>query len=137
MNVDCLEEYGPFTKSEWRILRTLNKDDETFTGLVEKTSLSKPVISRASNDLMEKGLITKERSEEDKRVRIYRITEKGNDRYEEVRERVIDDLKKVKERVERILEETEGNKMEQAAEIKNYTQSLFSESLRETEGVKR
>ncbi|OKY78359.1 MAG: DNA-binding transcriptional regulator HxlR family [Candidatus Methanohalarchaeum thermophilum] len=102
---NCLEEYGSFNKSEWSILNALRESDKRFGELVVETGFSKPVVSETSKRLIKKQLIEKKSIDKDRRVRVYSITDKGKKKYDETKDEVINELKKVKKEVEEAIEE--------------------------------
>ncbi|RYG90304.1 MarR family transcriptional regulator [Loktanella sp. IMCC34160] len=90
-------EFG-LTREEWRLLFLLADEEEvTSLELARRTTLDKVQVSRASLRLEEKGLITRSVSDTDRRLRIYRCTEKGSSLFEAA-------LAKVEERARLILD---------------------------------
>ncbi|MCT4553837.1 MAG: MarR family winged helix-turn-helix transcriptional regulator [Pelagimonas sp.] len=70
-------EFG-LSREEWRLLFLLaGVSDVDSRELARRTTLDKVQVSRASQRLVEKGLIQREVSETDRRLRIYACTEKG------------------------------------------------------------
>ena len=69
--------YG-LSREEWRLLLLLAEARElTSHDLAQRTTLDKVQISRASQRLEGKGLITRAVSQQDKRLRVYTCTEAG------------------------------------------------------------
>ncbi len=78
---NLIEVYGRefgLSREEWRLLFLLADEDAvTSSDLVRRTTLDKVQVSRASQRLEEKGLITRAVAERDRRLRIYRCTGAG------------------------------------------------------------
>ena len=67
-----------FTFAYFRYLEAVNKQgNPTFIELTEKLQLSKPTVTIMINKLIDKGLISKERSREDGRIYNLSLSEKG------------------------------------------------------------
>lgn len=76
--------YG-LSREEWRLLLLLAEARQlTSHVLAQRTTLDKVQISRASQKLEGKGLITREVSQSDKRLRVYTCTEAGLALFNEV-----------------------------------------------------
>lgn len=76
--------YG-LSREEWRLLLLLAEAKQlTSIDLAQRTTLDKVQISRASQRLEGKGLITREVSQVDKRLRVYTCTEAGLTLFDEV-----------------------------------------------------
>ena len=66
------------TAQQWRVLRALVEQTEMDAGaLARMVAIRMPSISRILKSLETNGLVTKSRSEEDKRLVDVRITDKG------------------------------------------------------------
>lgn len=66
------------TDAQWRVLRALMEHSPIDAGRLAKlVTLRMPSVSRILRDLEERGLLTKERSEADKRLIDVTITEAG------------------------------------------------------------
>jgi DNA-binding MarR family transcriptional regulator len=65
---------------EWHIIAALAQDGEDLTGrdLSSRFGASKQLISKVFKGLTKRGLITPSESEQDKRVRFWRVTESGS-----------------------------------------------------------
>lgn len=76
--------YG-LSREEWRLLLLLAEAQQlTSYDLAQRTTLDKVQISRASQRLEDKGLITREVSQVDKRLRVYACTKAGQKLFAEV-----------------------------------------------------
>lgn len=76
--------YG-LSREEWRLLLLLAEAKQlTSIALAQRTTLDKVQISRAAQRLEGKGLITREVSQVDKRLRVYTCTEAGQALFAEV-----------------------------------------------------
>ncbi|WGW06028.1 MarR family winged helix-turn-helix transcriptional regulator [Tropicibacter oceani] len=75
------EVYGAengLSREEWRLLFLLAGETEvTSTELARRTTLDKVQVSRASQRLADKGLITGQVAPQDRRLRVYRCTDAG------------------------------------------------------------
>ncbi|MFZ7092749.1 MarR family winged helix-turn-helix transcriptional regulator [Primorskyibacter sp. 2E233] len=75
------EVYGAnfgLSREEWRLLFLLAGETQvTSLDLARRTTLDKVQVSRASQRLVDKGLITRCVASEDRRLRLYACTEKG------------------------------------------------------------
>lgn len=70
-------EFG-LSREEWRLLFLLADEEEvTSLDLGRRTTLDKVQVSRASQRLEEKGLLTRAVADNDRRLRIYRCTPAG------------------------------------------------------------
>ncbi|MBY0217828.1 MarR family transcriptional regulator [Paenibacillus illinoisensis] len=54
-------------------------DNLTFSDLAEKMNITKPAVTASIQKLIEKGLVTKQQSLEDKRIFYLSLTEKGQE----------------------------------------------------------
>jgi DNA-binding MarR family transcriptional regulator len=89
-------EYG-LSREEWRLLFLL-ADEESITSLElsRRTTLDKVQVTRAAQRLEDKGLIERNTSQEDRRLRIYKCTPEGLTLFQKV-------LPEVEARAQRIL----------------------------------
>lgn len=71
----------------------------TSLELCNSMSLSKPAVSRLINRLIKKGLLKKERSEEDKRVYYLKLTNEGIEETKNVYLYYLDPLLKIKDAI--------------------------------------
>ncbi|MBK0326123.1 MarR family transcriptional regulator [Rhodobacteraceae bacterium F11138] len=86
-------------REEWRLLLLLADEDAvTSPELARRTTLDKVQVTRASQRLEEKGLITRKVDDNDRRLRIYRCTRKGRALFAKVQPAV-------EKRAKRILDE--------------------------------
>ncbi len=70
-------KYG-LSREEWRLLFLLAEGESiTSTELSRKTTLDKVQVSRASQRLADKGLITRQVADSDRRLRLYTCTDAG------------------------------------------------------------
>lgn len=96
------EVYGRqfgLSREEWRLLFLLAEEDEVNSlELGRRTTLDKVQVTRASQRLEEKGLITRKVAESDRRLRVYRCTNKGRSLFAKA-------LPKVEGRARQILDE--------------------------------
>lgn len=84
---------GPFrlTMTEWRILLFLAEHEAlTASDIVQYTAMEKSKVSRAIANLESLGMIEREVAEDDQRVKLLRLTEKGIKRYHALVPRVLD-----------------------------------------------
>ncbi|MGH1412595.1 MAG: MarR family winged helix-turn-helix transcriptional regulator [Pelagimonas sp.] len=82
------KSYG-LSREEWRLLFLLSQADEIASNeLVQRTTLDKVQLSRAAQKLVDKGLITREISPLDRRVKVYKSTQKGRDLFQEIKPQV-------------------------------------------------
>ncbi len=89
-------EFG-LSREEWRLLFLLQQDEEvTSSELARRTTLSKVQITRASQKLEAKGLISRRVEDTDKRLRSYRATAEGRRIFHQI-------LPRIESRVEGIL----------------------------------
>ena len=66
------------SREEWRLLFLLAGEARvTSLDLSRRTTLDKVQVSRASQRLVDKGLITRSTAPEDRRLRLYACTDKG------------------------------------------------------------
>lgn len=80
--------YG-LSREEWRLIFLLAELGRTNSvDLGRRTTLDKVQISRASQRLEEKGLITRKVANSDRRLREYEITKAGRDLFAEILPRV-------------------------------------------------
>lgn len=87
--------YG-LSREEWRLLLLLAEAGQlTSFELSKRATLDKVQISRASQRLEGKGLITRAISEEDRRLRVYTCTETGQALFNEVFPQVDDQAKQL------------------------------------------
>lgn len=56
-------------------------EDLTFSDLADRMHISKPAVTASANKLIEKGLATKKRSGEDRRLYYLNLTDKGREVY--------------------------------------------------------
>lgn len=91
-------EFG-LSREEWRLLFLLAEEEEVSSpDLARRTTLDKVQVTRASQRLEEKGLLTRKVAETDRRLRIYRCTDEGRALFSEA-------LPQVEGRARRILDE--------------------------------
>lgn len=85
---NLVEVYGRrfgLSREEWRLLYLLAGEDEvTSLELGRRSTLDKVQVSRASQRLEEKGLITREIAPDDRRLRLYACTKQGRALFDEV-----------------------------------------------------
>ncbi len=84
---------GPFrlTMTEWRILLFLAEHEAlTASDIVDYTAMEKSKVSRAISSLENLGMIERKVAEDDQRVKLLRLTEKGFKRYHALVPRVLD-----------------------------------------------
>ncbi|GGF74537.1 DNA-binding transcriptional regulator, MarR family [Mameliella alba] len=85
---NLVEVYGRrfgLSREEWRLLYLLAGEDEvTSLELGRRSTLDKVQVSRASQRLEEKGLITRAIAPDDRRLRLYTCTDKGRALFDEV-----------------------------------------------------
>ncbi len=84
---------GPFrlTMTEWRILLFLAEHEAlTASDIVGYTAMEKSKVSRAIANLENLGMVEREVAEDDQRVKLLRLTEKGLKRYHALVPRVLD-----------------------------------------------
>ncbi|MFY2823858.1 MarR family winged helix-turn-helix transcriptional regulator [Ruegeria sp. MALMAid1280] len=75
---DVYERELGLSREEWRLLFLLaNAESMTSLDLARRTTLDKVQVSRAAKRLDQKGLILRETSDEDRRIRVYRCTSEG------------------------------------------------------------
>lgn len=76
--VDVYGRQHGLTREEWRLLFLLaDGNSVTSLELARKTTLDKVQVSRASQRLEDKGLITRQVAPEDRRLRLYTSTDAG------------------------------------------------------------
>ncbi len=76
--VDVYGRQHGLTREEWRLLFLLaGGNSVTSLELTRKTTLDKVQVSRASQRLEDKGLITRQVAPEDRRLRLYTSTDAG------------------------------------------------------------
>ncbi|TNF19477.1 MAG: MarR family transcriptional regulator [Rhodobacteraceae bacterium] len=98
-------EFG-LSREEWRLLFLLAEEEEvTSPDLARRTTLDKVQVTRASQRLEEKGLLTRKVAESDRRLRIYRCTDAGRALFAEA-------LPRVEGRARRILGEMSRDDLE-------------------------
>jgi len=56
-------------------------EDLTFSDLADRMHITKPAVTASANKLIEKGLATKKRSGEDRRLYYLSLTDKGREVY--------------------------------------------------------
>ncbi|GGE57216.1 MarR family transcriptional regulator [Actibacterium pelagium] len=89
-------EFG-LSREEWRLLFLLQQEPEVSSiDLSRRATLSKVQISRASQKLEEKGLISRRVGDEDKRLRTYQATDQGRALFQKI-------LPKIEARVDGVL----------------------------------
>ncbi|SNS78077.1 MarR family winged helix-turn-helix transcriptional regulator [Antarctobacter heliothermus] len=80
---NLVEVYGRgygLSREEWRLLFLLAGEDQvTSRDLSRRSTLDRVQVSRASQKLEDKGLITRNIAPDDRRLRVYACTEKGRD----------------------------------------------------------
>lgn len=70
------------TREEWRLLFLIDGAERiTSLDLARRTTLDKVQISRAAQRLEDKGLISRVIDAEDRRLRLYSITDQGRDTF--------------------------------------------------------
>ncbi len=95
---DVYERELGLSREEWRLLFLLaNVASMTSLDLARRTTLDKVQVSRAAKRLDEKGLIRRETSDEDRRIRVYRCTPEGFRQFQHLEP-------KVRERADRMLD---------------------------------
>ncbi len=73
------------TRDEWRVLSALDGREEMQTrDVAERTSLDKVSLSRAASRLEERGLIRRTECQDDRRIKILRLTRTGRGTLAEV-----------------------------------------------------
>ena len=84
------DEYR-LTIPEWRVLANL-AEHETLNArqIVEFTTMEKSKVSRAVNNLCERGLVSQQRAEGDNRAKDLALTRAGRDLYRSIVPRVLD-----------------------------------------------
>lgn len=94
---DVYERELGLSREEWRLLFLLaNAESVTSLDLARRTTLDKVQVSRAAKRLDEKGLIVREISDTDRRIRVYRCTPEGLREFQHLEP-------KVRERANRML----------------------------------
>ena len=82
--------YG-LSREEWRLLFLLAGADQlTSLELSKRTTLDKVQVTRASQRLEDKGLITRKVTEADRRLRTYSCTQEGRDLFATIQPQVSD-----------------------------------------------
>ncbi|WP_305971345.1 MULTISPECIES: MarR family winged helix-turn-helix transcriptional regulator [unclassified Mameliella] len=85
---NLVEVYGRrfgLSREEWRLLYLLAGEDQvTSLELGRRSTLDKVQVSRASQRLEDKGLITRAVAPDDRRLRLYACTEQGRALFDEV-----------------------------------------------------
>ncbi|WP_299936093.1 MarR family transcriptional regulator [uncultured Pelagimonas sp.] len=80
--------YG-LSREEWRLLFLLSQAEEIASNeLVQRTTLDKVQLSRASQRLEDKGLITRRVSPADRRIKLFRSTDEGRRLFDEIKPQV-------------------------------------------------
>lgn len=78
------EEFG-LTKIEWRVLATIGYHGEiSARDICTFTHLDKMQVSRAISKLIQAECLLQQTSAEDRRKNLLRLTNKGNDLYQEI-----------------------------------------------------
>ncbi|OKY79101.1 MAG: DNA-binding transcriptional regulator HxlR family [Candidatus Methanohalarchaeum thermophilum] len=90
-------------ESQEKILITLEEREKSFTDLTKETNLSKTVLSKELESLLNSDLINKKEGEKDSRRTIYQLTEKGNEKLIEIIPSRIERLNLEKEKIENSL----------------------------------
>ncbi|UYN99037.1 MAG: MarR family transcriptional regulator [Devosia sp.] len=76
-------QYG-LSREEWRLLFLLAEEKEVSSSeLSRRTTLDAVQVSRASQRLQDKGLITRSVPAEDRRLRVYKCTKRGRSLFAE------------------------------------------------------
>lgn len=71
--------------SQWRVLAAVaDKPGRTSTEVVEITPMDKPIVSRAVQVLVDRGLLRREASQEDGRRSYLRLTPEGEGTYADI-----------------------------------------------------
>jgi len=87
------QEYG-ITSSQFHTIRRIAWGDTSVSGIAECMHVSRPHVSRAVDELVQKGLVNRKRDPEDRRNIHLSLTEKGekmiNDLHDRQREILID-----------------------------------------------
>ena len=79
-------KYG-MLRTEWRVLFHLGAFGEmTASGIVVRAHIHKTKVSRAVQKLVEKRFVTRERSDNDRRQELLRLTPAGQAAYRDLRE---------------------------------------------------
>ena len=79
-------KYG-MLRTEWRVLFHLGAFGEmTASGIVVRAHIHKTKVSRAVQKLVEKRFVTRERSDNDRRQELLRLTSAGQAAYRDLRE---------------------------------------------------
>ncbi len=80
--------YG-LSREEWRLLFLLSQAEEIASNeLVQRTTLDKVQLSRASQRLEDKGLITRRVSPADRRIKLFQSTDEGRRLFDEIKPQV-------------------------------------------------
>lgn len=89
------QTYG-LTREEWRLLYLLAKAGKLDSQeLSRRTTLDKVQVSRASQRLEDKKLITRAISKKDRRLRDFRITKAGTKLFDEIKPKVDEQAGKI------------------------------------------
>lgn len=78
------EDYE-ITGGHFHILRRIKKGDTNISDLAESRHISRPVVSRKVDSLVEKGLVSRHESPEDRRFTVLELTPEGDRILEELR----------------------------------------------------
>ncbi|MCC3862001.1 MarR family winged helix-turn-helix transcriptional regulator [Pseudemcibacter aquimaris] len=78
------EKFG-IAHTEWRVMAVLGVSSGVSAGLVaEKTAMDKVAVSRAINNMIKNGLVTRCFSDDDKRRSELALSEKGQETYKAI-----------------------------------------------------
>lgn len=83
--LDVYRRQFGLSREEWRLLFLLAEGESvTSTELSRKTTLDKVQVSRASQRLTDKGLISREIAPSDRRLRLYTCTDAGKALFDQI-----------------------------------------------------
>ncbi len=89
---NLMEVYGKaygLSREEWRLLFLLSQAEKIASNeLVQRTTLDKVQLSRASQRLADKGLITRRVSPDDRRIKLFQSTDEGRRLFDEIKPQV-------------------------------------------------
>jgi len=75
------------TAGHFHVLRRIKGGDTTISDLADSSHTSRPVVSRKVDSLVDKGLVTRRESTEDRRFTMLELTAEGHRILEELRRR--------------------------------------------------
>lgn len=82
----------PVPPAHWHVLNHVDREPHTLGDLADKMSVSSASLSRTVTVLEERGWVTRNRSEEDRRVVLIETTDEGNDFLKSIEDRSEDFL---------------------------------------------